>query len=138
MKKKKLLSGLDRRYDAEPISAIDVEVLEVIPYEYEGKATQIDIETEEFTAVCPYSGLPDFGRLIIHYIPGKRLVELRSLKYYIHSYRNVGIYQENAVQRILNDLVECIRPRWISVELDYNIRGGVHTVARAERGKKKL
>lgn len=137
MKKKKILSGLDRRYDAESPSSIDTGVLEVIPYEYKGKSTVIDIETDEFTAVCPYSGLPDFGRLKIHYIPRGYLIELRSLKYYLHSFRNVGIYQEHAVQRILHDMVPCIRPEWIEVELDYNIRGGVHTVARAERGRKK-
>jgi 7-cyano-7-deazaguanine reductase len=133
----KILKGLDRRYDAESPSSIDVDVIEVIPYEYKGKTTTIDIDTNEFSAVCPYSGLPDFGRLQIHYIPRNYLVELRSLKYYLHSFRNVGIYQEHAVQRILNDLVPRLRPQWISIELDYNIRGGVHTVAKAEKGKKK-
>lgn len=137
MKKGKKLKGLDRRYDAESTGSIDVDVIELIPYEYKGKRTAIEINTDEFTAVCPYSGLPDFGKLQIHYIPRNSLIELRSLKYYLHSYRNVGIYQEHAVQRILHDLVPRLRPQWISIELDYNIRGGVHTIARAEKGKKR-
>jgi len=137
MKKEKKLKGLDRRYDAELPTSIDVGVIEIIPYDYKGKMTVIEIDTNEFTAVCPYSGLPDFGRLQIHYIPQDRLIELRSLKYYLHSFRNVGIYQEHVVQRILHDLVPRVRPLWIAIELDYNVRGGVHTVARAERGRRK-
>jgi 7-cyano-7-deazaguanine reductase len=137
MKKGKKLTGLDKRYDAESTGSIDVDVIEFIPYEYKGKTTVIEIDTDEFTAVCPYSGLPDFGKLQIHYIPRNSLIELRSLKYYLHSYRNVGIYQEHAVQRIMRDLAPRMRPQWISIELDYNIRGGVHTIARAEQGKKK-
>ena len=137
MGKNKKLSGLDRRYDAEDAKSIDVDVLEIISYEYKGKVVVIDIETSEFTAVCPYSGLPDFGHLKIHYTPRNYLIELRSLKYYLYSYRNVGMYQEHIVQRILRDLVRLLHPKWIFIELDYNIRGGVHTVVRTEWGRKK-
>ncbi len=111
-------------------------VLETIPYEYPGRDILIDIDTDEFTAVCPYSGLPDFGPLRIHYFPRRLLLELRSVKYYLVSYRRVGIYQEHAVNRILNDLVACAEPKWMQVIADYNIRGGVHSVASLERGKK--
>jgi 7-cyano-7-deazaguanine reductase len=123
---------LDRRYDVEPLSAIDVRALESIPYEYPGKEVVINIDTDEFTAVCPYSGLPDFAVIRIDYIPSNVLIELRSLKYYLLSYRNVGIYQEHLVNRILDDLVACARPQWMKVVADYRIRGGVHTVASRE------
>jgi 7-cyano-7-deazaguanine reductase len=142
MKKKKQgfigkpLKGLDRRYDIETIESIDVDVLETFPYEYSGKESTVNIETEEFTAVCPYSGLPDFGTIKVQYIPKNDIIELRSFKYYLFSYRNVGIYQEHLVNRILEDLVRVSKPKWMEVVADYNIRGGVHTVARVEWGKR--
>jgi len=136
MKKKLPLRGLDRRYDVEPLDAIDVDVLETVPYEYPGRVVVIDIDTDEFTAVCPFSGLPDFATIRVHYVPRKQLIELRSYKYYLLSYRNVGIYQEHAVNRILDDLVRCCRPKWMQVVADYTIRGGVHTVASVEWGKR--
>ncbi len=130
------LAGLDRRYDTEAAGSIDTAVLETFPYESPGKREVVRIDTNEFTAVCPYSGLPDFGTIRIEYIPRREIVELRSLKYYLFSYRNVGIYQEHVVNRILDDLVRCCRPAWMRVEVDYNIRGGVHTTVTGERGKK--
>ena len=130
------LTGLDRRYDVENLDSIDIEALDTFPYEYSGKDVVINIDTDEFTAVCPFSGLPDFAVIKINYIPGKSLIELRSLKYYLLSYRNVGIYQEHVVNRILNDLVKCCKPKWMQVIADYKIRGGVHTVASVEWGKK--
>ena len=134
--KKKPLQGLGRRYDVEKLETIDTRVLETFPYEYPGKKVVIDIETDEFTAVCPFSGLPDFGTVKVNYIPDKLIIELRSFKYYLLSYRNVGIYQEHAVNRILRDLVRCCKPKWMQVIVDYKIRGGLHTVASAESGKK--
>lgn len=126
----------DRRYDVAGIDSLDVGVLNTFPYEYVGKDIIINIETNEFTAVCPWSGLPDFATIRINYIPSKTCIELRSLKYYLHSYRNVGIYQEHAVNKILNDLVKSCRPKWMQVIADYNIRGGIHTVTSVEWGKK--
>ena len=130
---------LDRRYDVEDLSTIDVAVLETFPYEYAGKEIIMTIDTDEFTSVCPWSGLPDYARIHIEYIPGKACIELRSLKYYFLSYRNVGIYQEHLVNRILDDLVRCARPRWMKVAADYKVRGGIHTVATREytAGKKR-
>lgn len=130
------IEALDRRFDVEPLSVIDESILDTFPYEYEGKDIVINIETDEFTAVCPWSGLPDFATIRINYIPKKVCIELRSLKYYLLSYRNVGIYQEHAVNRILNDLVRCCKPKWMQVIADYNIRGGLHTVTSVEWGKK--
>ena len=127
---------LDRRYDVHDISRIDVAALETFPYEYPGKDIVVTISTDEFTAVCPWSGLPDFALIHIDYIPGKTIIELRSLKYYLLSYRNVGIYQEHLVNRILDDLVKCARPKWMKVTADYKTRGGIHTVASREYGKR--
>ena len=129
---------LDRRYDVAKESTIDVAALETFPYEYPGKEIVIEIDTDEFTAVCPWSGLPDFATVRVEYIPGRLLIELRSFKYYLLSYRNVGIYQEHLVNRILEDLVRCARPKWMKVTADYKVRGGVHTVAsRVHPAKKK-
>jgi 7-cyano-7-deazaguanine reductase len=131
------LQPFGRRYDVESSDEIDVKALQTIPYEYPGKDIVVDIETDEFTAVCPYSGLPDFGTVRAHYVPNKQLIELRSLKYYLLSYRNVGIYQEHAVNKILEDLVRYCKPKWMEVVLDYNVRGGVHTVVSREWGKRR-
>ena len=110
--------------------AIDVAVLDTFPYD--GARQEIVTETDEFSAVCPYSGLPDFATLIIAYVPNARCVELRSLKYYITSYRNVGIYQEHATARIAEDLFSLLEPRTLSVTTVYNVRGGFETTCTVE------
>jgi len=127
-----------RRFDVEQEGTIDVAVLETIPFDYPGSATEVVYETEEFTAVCPWTGLPDFGRLVIRYLPHRFLVELKSLKYYLTSYRNVGILQEHAINRILEDLVQLLQPVSMAVEAEYKERGGIKTkaVAKYERDKK--
>jgi 7-cyano-7-deazaguanine reductase len=127
-----MVEPLDRRYDVQDISAVDVKALETFPYEYPGKDIVINIDSDEFTAVCPWSGLPDFATIHIDYIPNKLIIELRSLKYYLLSYRNVGIYQEHLVNRLLEDLVRCAQPKWMKVSADYKVRGGIHTVASRE------
>lgn len=104
---------------------IDVAVLET--FGYEGPEQEIVTETGEFSAVCPFSGLPDVARVTITYTPGDRCIELKSLKYYIMSYRNVGIYQEHATARIAEDLFGALAPRRISVRTLYNVRGGFET-----------
>ncbi len=123
---------LGRRYDVQDVSTVDVKALETFPYEYPGKDIVINIDTDEFTAVCPWSGLPDFATIRIDYIPDKLIIELRSLKYYLLSFRNVGIYQEHLVNRLLEDLVRCARPKWMKISADYQVRGGIHTVASRE------
>ncbi|HEX9976775.1 MAG TPA: preQ(1) synthase [Dehalococcoidales bacterium] len=127
-----------RRFDIQKEDAIDVTVLEAIPFDYSGSATEVVYETDEFTAVCPWTGLPDFARLIIRYVPDRSLVELKSLKYYLTSYRNVGILQEHAVNRILKDLVQLVHPVSMVVEAEYRERGGIKTraTARYEEGNK--
>ncbi|MBI4340081.1 MAG: NADPH-dependent 7-cyano-7-deazaguanine reductase QueF [Chloroflexi bacterium] len=121
-----------RRYDVEDEARIDTSVLEHIPFEYPGTATDVTYETDEFTSVCPWTGLPDFARLVITYRPSHRLVELKSLKYYLTSFRSVGILQEHAVNRVLRDLVVLLEPERMAVEGFYNDRGGLRTGVRAE------
>ncbi|MBI2852943.1 MAG: NADPH-dependent 7-cyano-7-deazaguanine reductase QueF [Chloroflexi bacterium] len=120
-----------KRFDVEREDAIDTQMLEAIPFDYPESATEVVYETDEFTAVCPWTGLPDFARLTIKYVPGNSLVELKSLKYYLTSYRNVGILQEHAVNRILNDLVALLKPVSMTVEAEYRERGGIKTRAVA-------
>ena len=128
-----------RRFDIQSEEDIDLEVLETVPFAYPGSATEVVYETDEFTFVCPWTGLPDFARLVIRYVPGNTLVELKSLKYYLTSYRNVGILQEHAVNRILQDLVPLLQPVSMVVEAEYRERGGLKTkaVARYERNNEK-
>ena len=120
-----------KRFDVEKEDTIDVAVLEAIPFDYPGSATEVVYETDEFTAVCPWTGLPDFANLVITYLPDSSLVELKSLKYYLTSYRNVGILQEHAVNRILKDLVELLKPVSMTIEAEYRERGGIKTKATA-------
>jgi len=102
---------------------IKTDFLETI--EYEGNPQLITYETDEFSAVCPFSGLPDIARVTIEYIPGKKIVELKSLKYYFISFRNVGIYQEAVTDRIYRDLYKCLKPVSLKIKTVYNIRGGI-------------
>jgi 7-cyano-7-deazaguanine reductase len=104
---------------------IDVAVLET--FGYEGPEQRIVTETKEFSAVCPYSGLPDYATLRIEYVPSDRCIELKSLKYYVTSYRNVGIFQEHATARVAEDLFRTLRPKRLAVTTVYNVRGGFDT-----------
>ncbi len=121
-----------KRYDIDTETAIDVAVLEAIPFGFPESATEVVYETEEFTFVCPWTGLPDFARLVIGYVPERSLIELKSLKYYLTSFRNVGILQEHAVNRILRDLVQLLEPVSMAVEAEYRERGGMKTRATAK------
>ncbi len=124
-----------KRYDIDTETAIDVAVLEAIPFGFPESATEVVYETEEFTFVCPWTGLPDFARLVIGYVPERSLIELKSLKYYLTSFRNVGILQEHAVNRILQDLVSLLAPASMTVEAEYRERGGMKTRATAKYRK---
>lgn len=92
---------------------------------------EITITIPEFTSVCPKTLLPDFGTLTIRYEPRRRCVELKSLKYHLLAYRNLGIFYENAVNRILDDLVACCRPVWAVVEGAFTPRGGMRSTITA-------
>ncbi|HEY95855.1 MAG TPA: NADPH-dependent 7-cyano-7-deazaguanine reductase QueF [Dehalococcoidia bacterium] len=120
-----------KRFDIQDEAAIDIDILETIPFDHPDSGTEVVYETEEFTCVCPWTGLPDFGTVTINYVPDKSLIELKSLKYYLTSFRNVGIIQEHVVNRILNDLVKLVQPHSMLVEAEYRERGGITTNASA-------
>ena len=86
---------------------------------------EITITIPEYTSICPKTGLPDFGAITVRYVPDRLCVELKSLKYYIQAYRNLGIFYENAVNRILKDLVRACRPVQATVTGEFNVRGGM-------------
>ncbi|MDD3296186.1 MAG: preQ(1) synthase [Candidatus Omnitrophica bacterium] len=112
-------------------------ILQTIAYEYPSQPITVELKTCEFTCVCPFSGLPDFATLIIRYIPGKYLVELKSLKYYLYSFRNVKIYNEHAVNKILEDLLKALRPREITVIGEFTSRGGTENRVTAFHKSRK-
>jgi 7-cyano-7-deazaguanine reductase len=89
------------------------------------------VDDPEFTSVCPKTGLPDFGRLTIRYMPRKHCMELKSLKEYLFTYRNLGIFQENIVNQVLDDVVKACNPVWAKVVGDFRPRGGISTVVEA-------
>lgn len=90
----------------------------------------------EFTCVCPKTGQPDFASIRIRYVPGPRCVELKSLKLYLWSYREVGAFHEEVVNRVLDDFAAAADPRWMEVVGTFNVRGGIRTVVRAFRGER--
>ena len=124
--------SLDRKIAARGEQTIDAECLLAFEYEYPDQPSEVSIDTDEFTALCPWTGLPDHGNLTITYMPADLCMELKSLKYYLVSYRDVGIVQEHAANRILKDLVCLCQPSWMRVVLDYKVRGGLHTTVSVE------
>jgi 7-cyano-7-deazaguanine reductase len=89
----------------------------------------------EFTSRCPMTGQPDFGTVTIEYVPDRLCVELKSLKLYLQAFRDEGIFYEAVTNRVLDELVATLRPRWMKVETRWNARGGMHSVVTAEHGK---
>jgi 7-cyano-7-deazaguanine reductase len=113
--------------------SIDAGVLKVLDYAYTTQRDiEIKIEQPEFTSLCPISGLPDFGCIMIRYKPNDKILELKSLKYYLLQYRNVGIFYEHVVNRILEDLVSFVRPKFMEVVGTFTPRGGITTTTRVE------
>ena len=113
-------AGLDARFPE----------IETWPNQFAGY--EIVIDDPEFTSVCPKTGLPDFGHLAVRYLPDRHCLELKSFKEYLFAYRNLGIFQENAVNRILKDVVKAANPKTATVTGDFTPRGGLGTVVTAE------
>ena len=101
------------------------EILELFDNTYPDRNYTIEIVNPEFTSVCPITGLPDFGTIIIRYVPDKSCIELKSLKYYFLEFRNAGIFYENITNRILDDLVALLQPRSLTVITEWKARGGI-------------
>jgi 7-cyano-7-deazaguanine reductase len=110
--------------------------IEVWPNQYD-TGYEIEIEMPEFTSICPKTGLPDHGILILRYIPDKLCLELKSLKMYTLAYRNLGIFQENVVNRMLADIVKYAKPIQATLIGDFMPRGGVHTKVTANYSRRK-
>jgi 7-cyano-7-deazaguanine reductase len=119
------MSGYTRRHAA---AGIDAPLPEIECWANQYPGYQITIINPEYTAVCPRTGLPDFGTITIQYEPDKLCLELKSLKNYINGYRGLGIFYENAVNRILRDIVRSCEPKWASVRGEFNVRGGMRSV----------
>ena len=108
--------------------------LETFPNPSPERDYEIRFECPEFTCICPKTGQPDFATLRIHYVPDALCVELKSLKVYLWSFRDVGAFHEAVTNRILDDLVAVCRPRFLEVEGDFMVRGGIHTVVTVRHG----
>src|SRR6266478_3479191 len=110
--------------------------LEVVPNPHPDCDYEVALEIPEFTCLCPKTGQPDFATIRVRYVPDRVLVELRSIKLYIWSYRNEGTFHEDVTNRILNDFVTVAAPRWIEVVGDFSVRGGIKTEVRVTHGKR--
>jgi 7-cyano-7-deazaguanine reductase len=110
--------------------------LEAVANPHPDRDYEVAMALPEFTCLCPITGQPDFATIRIRYVPDQHLVELKSLKLYMWSYRDEGTFHEDVTNRILNDLVAAIRPRWAEVTGDFSVRGGIKTDVRAAHGKR--
>ena len=106
--------------------------METIPNTFRDRDYEVNIRFPEFTCLCPRTSQPDFAEMVITYVPGKLIVELKSLKLYLNSYRERGIFHEEAVNRILDDFVKAVKPRSVEVTGNFNVRGGIHTTVTAQ------
>jgi len=127
------------------------DLLETFPNPHSERDYEIRMECAEFTSLCPVGGVetdareleklqggaPDFGTIVITYVPGPKCLELKSLKLYLWSFRNDGIFYERAVNRILDDLSKACEPRWMEVVGDFNVRGGIKSVVTAHVGQRR-
>ena len=105
--------------------------LEAVPNPHPGRDYEVRCETPEFTCVCPRTGQPDFATVTVTYVPDQAIVELKSLKLYLWSYRDEGAFHEDVTNCILDDLVACIAPQRMTVHTDWLVRGGIHTTVTA-------
>jgi 7-cyano-7-deazaguanine reductase len=110
--------------------------LETFPNHHRGRNYVVTLSTDEFTCLCPATGQPDFADLTIEYIPDRKIVESKSLKLYLWSFRNQGVFNEHVANVILDDLVAALSPKWCKVSADFAIRGGIAISVEAEHGKR--
>jgi 7-cyano-7-deazaguanine reductase len=115
-----------------------VRLLETFQNSFPGRNYLIIHRANEFTSICPKTGNPDFGIITISYIAKNKCIELKSLKFYLQSYRNEGIFYENAINTILEDLVSVTKPKWMEVKGEFSVRGGLNSTVIASYGKKNL
>ena len=112
-------------------------ILETFPNKAKGRNYIVELTTDEFTCLCPITGQPDFARITIRYIPDARIVESKSLKFYLWSFRKEGCFHEHIVNVILDDLVAALKPVWCEVVGNFNARGGIAINVTAQYGERK-
>ena len=128
--------GLDIR--STPREEMNLYALDTFPYEFVGREIRINFEIPEFTAICPFSDFPDFAVIRIEYVPNERCIELKSLKLYINSFREVKVFHEHVINIILEDFVRACDPVSVEIEGDFHIRGNIKTKVRASyRGSER-
>ncbi|MCB1023707.1 MAG: NADPH-dependent 7-cyano-7-deazaguanine reductase QueF [Acidobacteria bacterium] len=119
-----------------PRTEMDLYPLDTFEYEYPGKEIWIDFEIPEFTAICPFSDFPDFATIRLKYVPNERCIELKSLKMYINSFREVKIFHEHVINVLIEDFVAACDPLKVRIEGDFNVRGNIKTVVRGKYKRK--
>jgi 7-cyano-7-deazaguanine reductase len=127
--------GLDIR--PTPRAEMNLYPLDTFPYEFVGREITVNFEMPEFTAICPFSDFPDFAVIKLSYVPNERCVELKSLKLYINSFREVKIFHEHVVNVILEDFVAACDPLRVEIEGDFHVRGNIKTIVRAAYAKQR-
>ncbi|MEW5758261.1 MAG: preQ(1) synthase [Candidatus Omnitrophota bacterium] len=120
----------------EDIRDLGTPAMEVFRNKYSDKNYVINLDVFEFSCICPKTGLPDYATINIQYIPDKFCIELKSFKLYLVFYRNVGIFHENLTNKVLDDFVNAVKPRWAKIESKFNARGGINTSVLREYDKK--
>jgi 7-cyano-7-deazaguanine reductase len=118
-----------------PRAEMNLFPLDTFAYEFAGKEIKINFEIPEFTAICPFSEFPDFAVIRLEYVPNERCIELKSLKLYINSFRNVKIFHEHVINIILEDFVAACDPLSVEIEGDFHVRGNIKTIVRASYKK---
>ena len=121
--------GLDIR--STPREEMELFPLDTFSYEYPGKEIWVEFEMPEFTAICPFSDFPDFAVIKLKYVPNQLCIELKSLKLYINSFRNIKVFHEHVVNILLDDFVKACDPLRVEIEGDFHVRGNIKTVVRA-------
>lgn len=119
------------------LEEVDPSILETFPYEYPYRPIVIEHTTSEFSSLCPFSGLPDFAKITIKYVPFKKCIELKSLKYYLYCFRQVKAFNEHIINKILEDLVKVLKPRQMEIVGEFTVRGGITNKVTASYKKKK-
>ena len=126
-KKRSSYQGLQK-----DIRKLTLPKIEVWENRYKDKNYIVHLETNEFTCLCPKTGLPDFATIYIDYQPDKSCVELKSFKLYLYAFRNTGIFHEHVTNRILDDFVKAAKPHWAKIRSEFNLRGGIKTTVERE------
>ncbi len=120
-----------------PREEMNLYPLDTFKYEYAGREIWIDFEIPEFTAICPFSDFPDFAIIKLKYVPKTRCIELKSLKLYINSFREIKVFHEHVINIILEDFIKACDPSKVEIEGDFHVRGNIKTVVRASYSRKQ-